>query len=45
MKSETFSLKIVINIYDFLGKTVFYSMKRLKKKSIIVCNLINRKNT
>ena len=43
MKSETFSLKTVISKYDFLGKTVFYSMKRLKKRSIIVCNLINRK--
>ena len=41
MKSETLSLKIIINELVVLRKT----MKRLNKVFIVACEKINRKNT
>ena len=45
MKSETLSLKTIIKRIGFSKENSYYSMEHLKKKIIVACKQINRKNT
>ena len=45
MKSDTLSLKTIINELDFLMETVIIQWNTWKKGFIVACKQINRKNT
>ena len=45
MKSEILSFEIIINELDFLSKTVIIQWNAWRKRFVVACKQINRKDT